>query len=119
METVERLFGFEGDAESWRKDLVGRIGAHAVDHPEDQVNFRRLFPDLLRAVKDEFFKEREEKVSRLIQDLLRHGTDDFDRLPAPNRELVTTVLRNLEEKFGYCASCARSAAAFLAANPPD
>jgi predicted Ser/Thr protein kinase len=118
MAAVEKLFGVEADAESWRKDLVGRIGAHAVDHPEEQVNFRALFPDLLRAVKDDFFKRREEKVSRLIQDLLRHGSDDFDRLPDENRELVATVLRNLEEKFGYCPSCARSAAAFLAANPP-
>jgi hypothetical protein len=96
---------------------VGRIGAYAVDHPEEEVNFRNLFPDLLKAVKADYYRKREEQVQRAIRGLLRHGTDDFDRLDADDRKMAETVVGNLESKFGYCPACARAAAAFLAANP--
>jgi len=117
MEGVEKLFGLEDDAETFRHDLVGRIGAYAIDHPEEEVEFRTLFPELLRAVRQDYYHRQEEQVQGTLEDLLTHGTDDFDRLPPDDRRLVTTVLANLEQKFGYCEECARSAAAFLAASP--
>ncbi|MEN8150374.1 MAG: serine protein kinase PrkA [Planctomycetota bacterium] len=116
MKGVEELFSFEGDEDSFRNDLVGRIGAWAIDHPDEEVNFRALFPDLLRAVKQDFYDRRETRVSQVLRNLLVRGSDDFDRLPEDQRSEVDSVLANLADGPGYCPDCARDAAAFLAAN---
>jgi predicted Ser/Thr protein kinase len=114
MKSVEKLFRFEGEAGEWRNDLVGRIGAYAVDHPDAGVNFRSLFPDLLRAVKQDFYDRREAQVFRVLKNLLAHGTDEFDRIPAEEQSETESILANLESGPGYCPHCARDAAAFLA-----
>ncbi|MHC4469370.1 MAG: PrkA family serine protein kinase [Planctomycetota bacterium] len=119
LHSVEDLLEFDESRESFRKDLVARIGAFAVDHPEEKVNFRDLFPDLLRAVKEDFFRKRRETVERLVENLLKRNTDEYATLPADERELVETALENLVTNKGYCESCAREAAAFLRRNYPE
>lgn len=119
MQGVEGLFRLEGDAREFRNDLVGRIGAFAIDHPDEELNFRTLFPDLLRAVKQDFYDRRESRVTAVIQHLILHGTDDYDRLSGEDKAEADAVLANLAEGAGYCTDCAKDAAAFLASAAGD
>lgn len=114
MRAIEDLLNVKNDGrEDFRKDLVARIGAYAVDHPSEKIDFRSLFPDLLRAVKKQFFAVRREKVRSLVSHLIRKGTEDYDRLSAADREQVERTLENLADRHGYCGACARDAAAWL------
>ncbi len=119
MRAVEDLLETGESREEFRQNLVARIGAFALDHPEEEVSFRRLFPDLLQALKRQFFEARRERVRRLTENLLRHGTDEFDSLSAEDREEVERVLGNLADRHGYDVEEARDAAAFLRAHYPE
>jgi predicted Ser/Thr protein kinase len=113
LKAVEALFGFRGPAEEFRKDLVARVGAYAVDHPRERPNFRELFPDLLRAVKRDYYARRRNLVETLLQTLPLLGVPEAPPLPAETETLARRTLGNLTARHGYCERCARAAADWL------
>ncbi|MFQ5843541.1 MAG: serine protein kinase PrkA [Planctomycetota bacterium] len=112
LSSIERLVPTGPDIDLWRKELIGKIGAYSVDQPGARVNFRELFPDLLRALKEDFYARRLETIQQVRSDILLRGTPPFDRLPAERRSRVETMLRNLETRYGYCPNCALEMLAF-------
>lgn len=116
LESVERVFPIHGPVDAWRRALVARIGAYAVDHPTERpIDFRKLFPDLLRPLRQRFFDERRDRVTRVQRHLLLHGSPEFNDLPEPDRRLTERSLANLTGRLGYCAVCAKDAVDFALA----
>jgi serine protein kinase len=110
LESVEKLLPVHGQTAQFRSSLVSRIGAWAVDHPADRpLDFRRVFPDLYRAMTRAFFDARREEVTRVQRHLLLSGSPDFQALPDADRRRAETTLDGLRTRFGYCAVCARDA----------
>ena len=119
MASIERLFALKEPPASFRQNLVGRIGAYALDHPAEKVTFRALFPDLLRSAKKEFFRLRREEVLQLVEGILLTEEDEFEALPAERKQRVESTLAVMVAEKGYCAECARDAAAFLHSRYPE
>ncbi len=110
LESVERLLPIAGPVDAYRRDVVARIGAYAVDHPEERtIDFRALFPDMQRALRRHFFEERREVVERAQGHLLLHGTAAFDDLGEADRRVAERAMQNLTGPAGYCAHCAKDA----------
>jgi serine protein kinase len=113
LESVEQVFPVHGSADTWRRGLVSRIGAYAVDHPTERpIDFRKLFPDLLRPLRQRFFDERRDSVTRVQRNLLLHGAPEFADLPEAERRLAERTLENLTRRQAYCAVCAKDAVDF-------
>ena len=118
LEAVERVFPIHGPIDAWRRALVSRIGAYAVDHPEERsIDFKRLFPDLLRPLRQRFFDERRDTVTRVQRQLLVVGSPEFADLPESERRLTERTLANLTGRLGYCPTCAKDAVGFALAQP--
>ena len=113
MENVERLLVIQEPVSVFRQNLVGKIGAHALDHPGDSVNYRRLFPDILRALKEEFRAERREQILAIQGNLLKVDTDEFRALDEPSRVLALRTRDNMCERFGYCSRCLKDVVSFV------
>jgi serine protein kinase len=113
LESVERVFPIHGPIDAWRRSLVARIGAYAVEHPQERpVDFRKLFPDLLRPLRQRFFDERRDQVTNVQRRLLLHGAPEFADLPEGERRLAERTLDNLVKRLGYCTACAKDAVDF-------
>lgn len=120
LESVERVFPIHGPIDAWRRALVSRIGAYAVDHPHERpIEFRKLFPDLLRPLRQRFFDERRDTVTRVQRHLLLSGSPEFKDLPEADRRLAERTLENLTARLGYCAACAKDAVDFSLSLPSD
>lgn len=118
LESVERVFPIHGSIDSWRRALVARIGAYAVERPSERpIDFRKLFPDLLRPLRQRFFDERRDTVTRVQRQLLLHGSPEFADLPDGDRRLAERTLDNLTRRLGYCAVCAKDAVDFALERP--
>ena len=81
--------------------------AFVIDHPGAPLNYRELFPEILKALKKEFYRQRENTIRRIQEDLMRHGTDEFASLPAENQAQVEGTLRRMESDYGYCLDCSK------------
>ncbi len=125
LESVEKLLPVQEAVADYRADLVTRIGAYAVDHPDEQPpDFRKLFPDLLRLLRQSFFDERREVVTRAQRHLLLHGSPTFDDLPDADRVLADRAMANLTaesrpEGRRYCGRCAKNAVHFALVHLED
>jgi predicted Ser/Thr protein kinase len=111
LDSVEALLPITGPIDEYRRDLVSRIGAYALDHPDEQpLDFRSLFPDLLRALRRNFFEERRGVVEKVQTHVLLIGTPAFDDLTEADRQAATRTLTNLTNaQVGYCDHCAKDA----------
>jgi predicted Ser/Thr protein kinase len=118
LESVERVFPIHGSIDAWRRALVARIGAYAVEHPTERpIDFRKLFPELLRPLRQRFFDERRDTVTRVQRHVLVHGSPEFADLPENERRLADRTLENLTKRLGYCAVCAKDAVDFSMERP--
>lgn len=101
MKAVEDLLDLKEPPEDFRRNLVARIGAFRVDHPQAPVVYADLFPDIFAALKHDFFSRRREQVEQVEEDLLAVlcGGPDVRRTKAVERAEQTVA--NLESRFGY------------------
>lgn len=107
--SVERLLTVKESPAAFRRNLVARIGAFGVENPGRRPDFRVLFPEILRALRKEYFRTIRDRVRKVEGHILAFGTPDFERLDRTQQELVRRALGNLESRHGYCGVCAREA----------
>ncbi|MCZ6786114.1 MAG: hypothetical protein O7E54_03005, partial [Planctomycetota bacterium] len=109
---VEKLLETGDDIDLFRQNLIAKIGADAVNRPGEKVNFRKLFPDILRSLKTGFYTGRGVTIEQIQKDFSMVGTPDFDKLPTDRQEQVERTLTNMDERYGYCRDCALEMAAY-------
>jgi predicted Ser/Thr protein kinase len=113
MKTQERLFGVTGDPAKFRKDLVAQIGAYSLEHPSTDIDYERLFPRLLRALRQDVYQRKVKTVRRVQQGILLYGHDDFVQIPAKDQQRIEQTIETLRSQHGYCEHCARDATSYL------
>ncbi len=109
MRSVERLLKVPESPAVFRQNLVARIGAYGLENPGKKPDLRALFPEVLRALRKDYFETIRSRIKAVESRILSVGSEEFEHLDAPQREEARRALRNLEGRFGYCATCAREA----------
>ncbi|NOZ86796.1 MAG: serine protein kinase PrkA [Deltaproteobacteria bacterium] len=115
MHEVEGRLGVTEDAGAFRSQLISGIGAYGIDNPNEELEYRKLFPDLIERLEENLFKQLAatlQKSCKAVLDLLgeRKGMEEEER------ELANKILDNLKKKFGYCDYCAGEAIGLLMQN---
>jgi predicted Ser/Thr protein kinase len=113
MREIERTLAISGTPEEFRKNIISLIAAYAIDHPGTKVDYVGLFPRYLQKLKEAFFAERRKQVVALARHLVVLIADEGGGLDAEQRAHAEATLVALKDRFGYCDSCARDAAAAL------
>lgn len=101
------------DRREFRRQLISTIGAHKLDHPEGELDFAQIFPDLFRRLRDHYFEERKRTLRKLAEKVLRYLGDDRSLLLAKEVQQVEATLVGMREKYGYCTDCAKEALVLL------
>ena len=109
LEGVEKLLAVKESPPGFRRNHVARIGAFGGENPGKRPDFRLLFPEILRALRGDYFRTMREKVRKVEGDILAFGAPEFDRLDPARQKVVRRAMENLEKKYGYCHHCAREA----------
>jgi len=100
MQSIEAMLGMTSRAEEFRKDLMGKVAAHAIDNPGEAVNYQALFPRYLAQVRDAYFGERRSALAKLAKDMLLH-LDSDPGLEAEAREHAESALEAMKRDNGY------------------
>ncbi len=104
--TVERLLDTGDDVGLFRQNLMGKIAAFSLNHPGQAVNYRQLFPDILRALKKDFYAGQQDAISQVEDDLLLIDSAAWEHVSTERKNLVETTLANMESRYGYTRECA-------------
>jgi predicted Ser/Thr protein kinase len=113
MNNVEEMLDIEEDMEDFRHGLISAVAAYSIDHPGEEIDFRKTFPDLFIALERKFYQERQQQIRRVQESLLRYFEDEKKSMTSTEINAVETTLYNLKQRYKYCDHCAREAVAFL------
>src|SRR5438067_128647 len=102
------------DRREFRRGLIAAVGAHRLEHPEGEIDYSQIFPDLFRRLRDHFFDERKRTLRKNAERVLRYLGDERGQLAAREQSQVQETLRGLE-KYGYCENCAKDGIVLLLA----
>ncbi|MBN2490705.1 MAG: serine protein kinase PrkA [Planctomycetes bacterium] len=101
MGAVEKMLAIQEPSAVFRRNLVTRIGAFRVEHPDRPLVYKELFPDIYRALQEDALHQRRAQIERLEEQLLLHGTDSAGDIEPRLRERVARTARHMAEHFGY------------------
>lgn len=101
------------EAVDFRKALIAAAGAQKIDHPEAQLEYPRLFPDVFKRLRDHYYEERKRQLKRNAENILKFLSEDRAGLSAKEQQLARETLDSMRDKFGYQDGSARAAIAFL------
>lgn len=91
----------------FRTDLLSRIGAWALSHPDEEPAYAEIFADYFSRLREEYYRQQKSTVGRGIQRLLELLSDDrrTQNPLAPQEEQVAK--RALEILLGNDGSAAK------------
>jgi serine protein kinase len=101
------------DRREFRRALISTVGAHRLDHPEGEIDYSQIFPDLFRRLRDHFFDERKRTLRKNSERVLRYLGDERERLSGKDVEAVEKMLQAMKDRYAYCENCARDALVLL------
>jgi predicted Ser/Thr protein kinase len=113
MQSVEKLLKLSEPRESFRSQIITRIAAWSLDHPQKKIDYQKLFPEIYGAMRENFYKERNRLLTLIERDMLKYGTDEFAHLSASEQNQVRRALTNMKAKYNYCEDCARDVIAYV------
>ena len=98
--------------QQFRQNLISQIGAWALDHPKDKMDYFKVFPELKSKIEKHFYESQKALLQKMNMALKHFGTDYED----PNSEgsaLARETLANMQKKFGYSEAGAKEVIGFL------
>ncbi len=107
MKSVEEKLDLSS-GEAFRNDLLGAVASYALDHPDERVNYERLFPKQINRLREAYFEDHRGEVGRIGRAVVAL-IDEDEGLKPDERELAQQALRALTTKFGYEESSAKIA----------
>ncbi len=103
MNEVERMLDTGKSPDEFRRQLMGQIAGHSLDHPNEAVDYTKIFPRYLGLLKDAYFNERKGELAKVARDILDE-LDEHERDQALNQQqlaLVQGAIKAFRERYGY------------------
>jgi predicted Ser/Thr protein kinase len=112
----ESIKDADEDADEFRKGIIARIAAWAIEHPKQKLAVGAVLPGHLRRLRDAYFESHRAKVAAAAGYAMKVVCDEADQLDAESRAAGESLIENLLSEHGYCRSCARDGLARLLAS---
>ena len=96
----------------FRQNLITQIGAWALDHPKEPMDYFKVFPELRAKIEKHFYESQKSLLQKMNLALKQFGTDYHD----PNSDgakLAHLTIENMQKKFGYSVDGAKEVIGFL------
>ena len=107
-----KLLAANESGEDFRRQLISQIGAAMLEHPDQSLDYGRIFSSHLRRLKDSVYAEQKSMVDKIIGGFLR--LLDNDRAGLDERDISQALaLKEGLANLGYNNTSARWAMAYL------
>jgi predicted Ser/Thr protein kinase len=101
MDNVEQMLGVTKNQESFRRDIMSGVAAHAIDNPGEKPSFPRVFPRLLAQVREATYLKRKKQIGEIIEDIQASISGNTKNIPADRMRRAEDTKRRMIEQHGY------------------
>jgi predicted Ser/Thr protein kinase len=119
MRSVEEALDVSpSDKDEYRRSVMSRIAAWAIEHPGQKLLLAAVLPGQLRSLRDSYFEKHRQKVAAVARHALRalDAAKTETGLDAESAAAGERLVGELIARYGYCRSCARDGVARLLAS---
>ena len=113
MEGVEKMMALKEPADSYRRNLITRIAAYSLEHPNERIDYHEVFSDIFDALQLSFYKAQTRAFMSLARYVLVFGGEDQSLIPAQELPKIEGTLRVMREKYKYSDDSSKEAIAFV------
>jgi predicted Ser/Thr protein kinase len=99
------------ERDAFRANIISQIGAWSLDHPREQVNYARVFPDFWKKMEKHYYETQKSLLTKMHDALLVY--DSGKASDQEGAELAHKTVANMCSKLGYCDKCAKEVIIFL------
>lgn len=121
MSKIEKVLAKEGEEEDFRRQVIGKVAAYAIDNPdvepETQLDYVSFFPKHIEALREAYYEENRTRLKKVLDAMLSvlRSEEDADKkgkagITSAERQSVEgaeTAIRTLCERYGYQHSSLR------------
>jgi predicted Ser/Thr protein kinase len=113
---IERLEGIwkVGGNDTFRRDLIARIGAWRVGHPGQDIDYRGLFAELFEALEEDYYERQRATIRKVTTHALEVLAEEEGRegplksqMSQADRERASTLAERLVTDFHYPRAAVR------------
>jgi predicted Ser/Thr protein kinase len=116
LEGLEKLMALRESPDAFRRNLISKIAAYSLDHPDEKLDYHEIFADLFQNLRDSYYRDKASQLIQLAQHVLVFGTPDAGLIPQNERARVERTLKVMREKYGYNDDSAKEAISFVLRN---
>jgi predicted Ser/Thr protein kinase len=113
MADLEKTLGVGPKKDDFRNEVMSRIAAWSIDHPQKKPDYAEVFPRQMTQLREAYFEQRKKVLKKTNEDILVYLMDGPDRLDKESRARAELTLTNLRDRYGYCDKCTKDAISFL------
>ena len=113
MEGVEKMMSLKEPADSYRRNLITRIAAYSLEHPNEKIDYHEVFSDIFDALAESFYRAQTRAFMSLARYVLVYGGEDASLIPAQELPKIEGTLRVMRDKYRYNDDSAKEAIAFV------
>jgi serine protein kinase len=107
MREVESTLEAPGRSEDFRQSLIGKIGAWSIDHRGEKPAPGKIFPDLLKKLRDAYYERHKKAIGRGVLDLMAVLSGLESNLNADALGRAQKAEQVMIERYGYIRESAR------------
>jgi len=117
----EIAINLKEDAKTYRSLLISKLGAYFLDNQSRPIIYVDVFPDLVNRLQESFRIEQKKVIIAISKNLMFFEAE-FSKNVSPgqgtplsdeSRKQIRSVLKNLENNYGYTEGAAMSLLNFL------
>jgi serine protein kinase len=117
-ETIVGAPSIASDKETFRHNVISQIGAFALDHPNQPVDYKKVFPDFIRRLDDHYFGSQKDQLNRIARAIALQTVERDNQTAAENTtfedsKLAASTVDKMVHQFHYCDACARRSIMYL------
>lgn len=110
---IEKIIAPEDEAKSIRQSFVSKVGAYSLDHPNEKVEYGKLFKGEIKRLEDHYFARQKKKIHELNENLLKYMAGETKDMPPEQLKAVEHTMETMENKYGYHPECTKDIVTIL------
>lgn len=106
MKEFEANISLKEDPNKFRSHLISKLGAWYLDHPDQEINFVVVFPELITKLKESFRNEQKKVIVDMSKNIVFYESEKFKEsssgaLTQESREVIEATIQNLVKNYEY------------------
>jgi serine protein kinase len=118
----EESIELKEDSSGFQSHLISKLGAYSLDHPQEEIIYCNVFPDITERLQQSFRNEQKKAIKQIAKNIVfyeaelsnqKHSVTEKTPISSEDRKHIDKVIGHMTEKYRYSKMAALSLVKYL------